>query len=202
MKHVKLFEEYINEASVTLKPVGRDTGVKLNIKSIKKQLEKDGYVVRYDNDSSMVNPKGINVFNPDSGHTLTIRRNGELFGDDNWGTEVKSEKEVIKALDQYEKDLSESVNESKVTKKDFDKVVKALKNSKHPFTIMFIPKWDEIEIIVGQDAPDVIYEDINELLFKAGLYNKMNIVIAGDSSNYSRREYESIERINGGHKHY
>lgn len=111
MKKVKLFEAFINEASVTLKPVGRDTGVKLNIKSIKKQLEKDGYVVRYDNDSSMVNPKGINVFNPDSGHTLTIRRNGELFGDDNWGIEVKSEKEAIKALDQYEKELSESVNE-------------------------------------------------------------------------------------------
>lgn len=102
----------------------------------------------------------------------------------------------------YVKLFEAFVNESKVTKKDFDKVVKVLKKSKHPFTIMFIPKWDEIEVIVGQDAPDVIYEDINELLFKAGLYNKINIVIAGDSSNYLRREYESIEKINGGHKNY
>ena len=43
MKPVKLFEEFINEASVTPKEVGRDTGVKLNIKSIKAidQFEKE-----------------------------------------------------------------------------------------------------------------------------------------------------------------
>ena len=64
----------------------------------------------------------------------------------------------------------EFVNEAKVTKKDFDKVVKLLSKSKHPFTIMFVPKWDEVEIIVGQDAPDPIIDDINQRLSKAGLY--------------------------------
>lgn len=96
----------------------------------------------------------------------------------------------------------EFVNESNVTKKDFDKVVKLLKKSKHSFTIMFVPKWDEIEIIVGHNAPDPIIDDINQMLSKAGLYNSRGIIMAGDSSSYSRREYEAIERINGGHKDY
>lgn len=96
----------------------------------------------------------------------------------------------------------EFVNEAKVTKKDFDKVVKLLKKSKHPFTIMFVPKWNEVEIIVGQDAPDPIIDDINQRLSDAGLYNTGWIIMAGDSSSYSRREYDAIERINGGHKDY
>ena len=98
--------------SVVPKVVGRDTGVKLNIKSIKKHLERNGYKVDYAKGSSMVNPKYIDAFNPTSGNSITIGRNGELFGDGNWGAEVKSEKEFIKALKQYEKELGESVNEA------------------------------------------------------------------------------------------
>jgi hypothetical protein len=118
------------------------------------------------------------------------------------------QKEVIKQLNVLRtanglEPLKESVvNEAKVTRKDYDKVVKLLSKSKHPFTIMFVPKWDEIEIIVGRDAPDPIIDDINQMLSKAGLYNNKNISMSGDSSSYSRREYEAIERINGGHKDY
>ena len=96
------------------------------------------------------------------------------------------------------------VNEAKVDKKYFDKVVKVLSKSKHPFTIMFVPKWDEVEIIVGNDAPDNIADDIIQMLSKAKLDwgNRSGISISGDSSSYSRREYDSIERINGGHRDY
>lgn len=111
-------------------------------------------------------------------------------------------KAVKYAKEAHASQFESVVNESKVTKKDYDKVVKLLKKSKHPFTVMFVPKWDEIEIIVGQDAPDPIIDDINQLLSKAGLYNNRNIIMAGDSSSYSRREYEEIERINGGHRDY
>lgn len=96
------------------------------------------------------------------------------------------------------------VNEAKVDKKYFDKVVKVLKKSKHPLTVMFVPKWSEVEIIVGNNAPDNIADDVIQMLNKAGMDwgGNSGIGISGDSSSYSRREYDAIERINGGHKDY
>ena len=94
------------------------------------------------------------------------------------------------------------IKESKVTEKDFDKVVKALKKSKYPITVMFVTKWNEIEIIIGWDAPDAIADDVIDKLDKAGLYRNSSISISGDSSTYSRREYDKIESINGGHRDY
>ena len=97
-----------------------------------------------------------------------------------------------------------SLNENKVTKEDFDKVVQILGKSKYPFTIMLVPKWDEIDIITGQDSPDEIVDDIGQRLDSAGLNwgGNSGITISGDSSNYSRREYSDIFRVNGGHKDY
>lgn len=92
------------------------------------------------------------------------------------------------------------VNEGKLTKKDFDKVVKAVEKSKQRATVLFVPKWDEIEIIVGWNAPDSITDAIWTHTDKLKLGN--NIIIAGDSSNLSRREYDQIARVNGGHKDY
>ena len=66
---------------------------------------------------------------------------------------------------------------------------------------MLVSKWNEIEVIVGWNAPDKIAEDVMDRLEDAKLYNR-DIVVAGDSSNYSRREYDAIEKINGGHKSY
>ena len=40
------------------------------------------------------------------------------------------------------------VNEAKVDKKYFDKVVKVLSTSKYPFTIMLVTKWNEIDIVM------------------------------------------------------
>jgi len=96
------------------------------------------------------------------------------------------------------------VNEAKVDKKYFDKVVKVLSKSKHPFTIMLVTKWDEVDIIIGHDAPDNIADDIIQKLDSAKLNwgGSSGISISGDSSNYSRREYDEIVRINGGHRDY
>ena len=92
----------------------------------------------------------------------------------------------------------------KVTKKDFDKVVKVLSKSKYPMTIMLVPKWDEIDIVIGQDAPDQIVDDIGEKLDSIGLNwgGSSGISISGASSNYDRREYSDIFRVKGGHKDY
>ena len=90
------------------------------------------------------------------------------------------------------------------TKEDFDKVVKVLSKSKYPMTIMLVPKWDEIDILIGQDAPDQIVDDIGEKLDSIGLNwgGSSGISISGASSNYDRREYSDIFRVKGGHKDY
>ena len=92
----------------------------------------------------------------------------------------------------------------KVTKEDFDKVVKVLSKSKYPMTIMLVPKWDEIDILIGQDAPDQIVDDIGQRLDSIGLNwgGSSGISISGASSNYDRREYSDIFRVKGGHKDY
>ena len=107
-------------------------------------------------------------------------------------------------LKQIQEFFSKPLNENKVTKEDFDKVVQILGKSKYPFTIMLVPKWDEIDIITGQDSPDEIVDDIGQRLDSAGLNwgGNSGITISGDSSNYSRREYSDIFRVNGGHKDY
>ena len=92
------------------------------------------------------------------------------------------------------------LNEGKLTKNDFDKVVKAVEKSKQRATVLFVPKWNEIEIIVGWNAPDSITDEIYPELDKLKFGN--DVIIAGDSSNLSRREYEEIARVNGGHKNY
>ena len=107
-------------------------------------------------------------------------------------------------LKQIQEFFSKPLNENKITKEDFDKVVKILSKSKYPFTIMLVPKWDEIDIITGQDSPDEIVDDIGQRLDSAGLNwgGNSGITISGDSSNYSRREYSDIFRVNGGHRDY
>ena len=92
------------------------------------------------------------------------------------------------------------VNESyKVDKKDFDKVVAAVKKANQPATVMFVPKWNEIEILIG-DAPDSVSRAISDETWKLDRNLQKQVSIAADSSSYSRREYEAIERINGGHR--
>jgi len=100
--------------------------------------------------------------------------------------------------------IEQFVNETKVDKKYFDKVVKVLSKSKYPFTVMLVTKWNEIDIVIGYDAPDDISDDIDQRLTKAKLNwgGSSGISISGDSSNYSRREYDEIARINGGHRDY
>lgn len=117
--------------SIELKPVGRDTGVKLNLRAIKKHLEKNGYTVNYSKGSSMVNPKVIDVFNPNTGNSIVIARNGELFGDGNWGVEVSTDKEAIQALKQFENEL----NESKPLKENTFKVGQKVTYLGHPAVV-------------------------------------------------------------------
>jgi hypothetical protein len=51
------------------------------------------------------------------------------------------------------------------------------------------------------NAPDDMLRDLSNAVDSLG-YGRNDIIIAGDSSNLSRREYSDIRRVNGGHKDY
>jgi hypothetical protein len=74
---------------------------------------------------------------------------------------------------------------------DFAKVVKAVEQTGHPVTVLLVPKFNEIEIITGMDAPDDMLRDLSNAVDSLG-YSRNDIFIAADSSNLSRREYSEL----------
>ncbi len=84
---------------------------------------------------------------------------------------------------------------------DFAKIVQAVERTGHPVTVLLVPKFNEIEIITGMNAPDDMLRDLSNAVDALG-YGRNDIFIAGDSSNLSRREYSDIRRVNGGAKDY
>ena len=97
--------------------------------------------------------------------------------------------------------FEEFINEGSVIRKDFDAIVKVLQKSKYPLTVMLVPKWNEIEILTGDDRDNRIVNEVIKMLDKAKIKTGIgsNISVSDDSSSYSRREYDAIEKINGGH---
>jgi hypothetical protein len=107
--------------------------------------------------------------------------------------------EDIKKIQEF---FSKSIKEGKkLDQVDFAKVVQAVTKTGHPVTVLFVPKWNEIEVLTGMDAPDNIILDLSNAVDSLG-YGRNDIIIAGDSSNLSRREYSDIRRVNGGAKDY
>ena len=84
---------------------------------------------------------------------------------------------------------------------DFAKVVQAVTKTGHPVTVLLTPKFNEIEVLTGMNAPDDMLFDLSNAVDSLG-YGRNDIIIAADSSNLSRREYSDIRRVNGGHKDY
>ena len=95
------------------KEVGRDTGVKLNMRKIINLLKDAGYSYSI-NDGNLLFPKsirtGMKEGDVDYG-SIVITRNGEVFGSDLWGTEINSEEEVIPTIEEFRKDQREQAIE-------------------------------------------------------------------------------------------
>ena len=108
--------------------------------------------------------------------------------------------EDIKKIQEF---FSKPLNEEKEPLDiiDFAKVVKAVQQTGHPVTVLLVPKFNEIEVITGMNAPDDMLFDLSNAVDALG-YSRNDIIIAGDSSNLSRREYSDIRRVNGGAKDY
>ena len=86
---------------------------------------------------------------------------------------------------------------------DFAKVVQAISQTNHPVTVLLTPMFgkNEIELVIGMDAPDPIGDAMFDIMQDLG-YKRGDFSIVGDTSTLSRREYSQIRRVNGGHKDY
>lgn len=109
----------------------------------------------------------------------------------------KAHKDAVKAGKKINK-MSEGKQLDQV---DFAKVVKAVEQTGHPVTVLLVPKFNEIEVLTGTNAPDDMLRDLSNAVDALG-YGRNDIFIAADSTNLSRREYSDIRRVNGGHKEY
>ena len=108
----------------------------------------------------------------------------------------------MKDLKKIQEFFSKPLEEGKqLDKSDFDQVVKAVEQTGHPVTVLLVPKFNEIEILTGMDAPDDMIRDLSNAIDSLE-YGRNDIIIAADSSNLSRREYSDIFRVKGGHKDY
>jgi uncharacterized Rmd1/YagE family protein len=105
----RLYEENSSERKIIVKKIGRDTGVKFNLKKITKILKKAGYPADIEREGILpsnmdfVKTASDNLKKQDYGY-IEIYRNGEIHGSDNWGTEISSEDEVIPALEKFLQD--------------------------------------------------------------------------------------------------
>jgi len=171
MKHVKLYEDFLNEAKFT----------------------------NYSNNELMGYIRELSKQRADAASKGQTTLLNSLHKDiEKAQKELDKRSKKLKGLSRTDES---TINEGKLTKSDFDKVVKAVEKSKQRATVLFVPKWNEIEIIVGWNAPDSITDAIYPHLDKLK-YGSNDVIIAGDSSNLSRREYDQIARVNGGHKDY
>ena len=111
-------------------------------------------------------------------------------------------REAREVLANWMRSFGESLEEGKqLDIEDFAKVVQAVTQTGHPVTVLLTPKFNEIEVLTGMNAPDDMLRDLSNAVSSLG-YGRNDIIIAGDSSNLSRREYSDIRRVNGGHKDY
>jgi hypothetical protein len=96
--------EYDEEGNPSIEPkaVGRDTGVKLDLKKVKKMAEAEGYEVSVE-EGNLLGIKSIKIEIPEAG-TLVIKRNGEVFGDELWGDEMESENDILDVIQNFIKD--------------------------------------------------------------------------------------------------
>jgi len=91
--------------------VGRDTGVTLPMRKIFRMLKDANYNPRITKGNKITGIIDIEIGIEDddfSAGMLTITKNGETFGDDLWGKDIKSENEIFPLIDEYYKDQLEA----------------------------------------------------------------------------------------------
>ena len=91
--------------------VGGDTGVTLPMRKIFRMLKDANYNPRITKGNKITGISDIEIGVGDDefeAGMLTITKNGQTFGDDLWGKDIKSENEIFHLIDQYYKDQLEA----------------------------------------------------------------------------------------------
>ncbi len=154
-------------------------------------------------------PLEENVDKEYSDFLVALRDSGvtNMFGaapylQDAFGLDKREAREV---LANWMRSFGESLNEvsGNIDIEDFIKVYQAIAQSGHPVTVLLSPMFgkNEIEIVIGMDAPDPIGDAMFNIMTDLG-YKRGDYSIVGDTSTLSRRSYSDIRRVNGGHKDY
>ena len=101
------------EDYIELKAIGGDTGVKLNMRKVLNILKDNNYLYVIKDGNKFTGIKSIIVYGKIGegipGH-IVITKNGELFGSDLWGKDIKSEDELLPTIEQFYKDQNEQRN--------------------------------------------------------------------------------------------
>jgi len=94
--------------------VGGDTGVNLPMRKIFKMLKDANYNPRITKGNKLTGISDIEIgvdYDNFSAGLLLITKNGQTFGDDLWGKDIKSETEIFPLIDEYYKDQLEAEKE-------------------------------------------------------------------------------------------
>jgi hypothetical protein len=91
--------------------VGGDTGTNLPMRKIFKMLKDANFNPKITKGNKITGISDIEIGVGDddfSAGMLTITKNGQTFGDELWGKDIKSEKEIFPLIDEYYKDQIEA----------------------------------------------------------------------------------------------
>ena len=106
----------ILKEEVELSVVGGNTGVKLNMRKVYNMLKSLNFNPQIrEGNRLFIKTIEIGVVDDDGYDygSLKISKNGELFGDDLWGYDIKSEDEILPAIEMYKKDQKDYRNKYK-----------------------------------------------------------------------------------------
>jgi len=106
--------KYTEENPYIATMVGGDTGVNLPMRKIFKMLKDANYNPRITKGNKLTGISDIEIGVGDdnfSAGLLLITKNGQTFGDDLWGKDIKSETEIFPLIDEYYKDQLEAEKE-------------------------------------------------------------------------------------------
>ena len=103
MKHVKLFEQFINEGILQ---------EKINMKRIYNILKTNDLGPEIADGNKITGIKSIDfgTYNKKDGSDfgrMTIDSNGQMYGEDLWGFTIKNDNELLDAIDVFRKDQKE-----------------------------------------------------------------------------------------------
>jgi hypothetical protein len=162
MKHFKLFEEFVNELNQT-SVSGTKSGWTTSLEDRKYELKKDVKGAQIGDFVNVLLPKGTIIYNLPGGlfadhfslkskYASKSSRGPQWFDKPTFnGIQIRQKPDVLKDIEKHGKILESNINEGL-----FRNIVKGLKDSKGPWTIVVSTKKDGVINQETSNIPDVI----------------------------------------------